>query len=114
MISAGELTETVAFYRRNDTTDDYGNPTSGYEATPYFSARCKFEPLRSRERLEAGRLSGTVAGTIWLRRSADAEAITAADKAVINGVEYQLRSPPVTTGYRDRFVEMDVERGVVV
>lgn len=114
MISAGDLVDEVKFYRRNATADAYGNPSSGYEVTPYLTRRCQFRTERARERMEAGRLEASAAGIIRLRREDAVMAISPADKVEINGTAYQIRSDPLTNGRRDRVVEFNVERGVAI
>lgn len=113
-MGAAAFTDKVRFYRLNQTTDEFGGVTSGFESSPFLERRCQFRPANARERMEAGRPEASVIGVIRLRRSKAVMEVTAADKAEINGVDYQIRSDPITLGGRDLFIEFDVERGVAI
>lgn len=112
-MAAGPMRDRVAFHRLNATADDYGNPTSGYAATAFLERWGAFRPERGRERLQAGRLEAAVAGVLTVRSDSGTRGVTEADKAVIGGADYQIRSI-TNPDRRGRFLEMTLERGVAV
>lgn len=113
MRSAGTLRHTVAFYRLDTTTDDYGNVSSGYAATPLCTRKADLQLQRGRERIESGRLEDAVAGVLTVRNDPDTRLVTAADKVVVDGVDYQIRGVPTPVLW-NRFLEFAVERGVAI
>lgn len=79
---AGELKDKVRFERRGDTTDEYGNPSSGGWADLGVERRCKLEPTKGDEAIVQGRLAGKASYDIWLRPSAAVKALKTGDRAV--------------------------------
>lgn len=112
MPGAGQLRDRVRFERSGDIPDGGGGTVEGWESIEGLAnVRGAFMPERSRERLEAGRLESAVAGTLKVRSSNASREVTAADRAIINGQPYAIRS--VTNPDRhNKYLEMSVERGV--
>jgi len=111
MTAIGQLRDRVSFHRLDATTDAYGNVTSGYSGAAFLTVWGAFRPERGRERIEGGRLEASHAGVLTVRSSSDTRAVTTADQARIDGVEYQIRTI-ANPDRRGRFLEMTVERGV--
>tara|TARA_Y100000815_G_scaffold228067_1_gene216877 strand:- start:305 stop:646 length:342 start_codon:yes stop_codon:yes gene_type:complete len=111
MPGAGQLRDRVSFYRLTEADDGYGNVHSGWADDPFLTVWGAFQPERGRERLEAGRMESAVAGVLTVRSSADARAVTPADKVAVKGEDYAIRSI-TNPDRRNRFLEILVERGV--
>ena len=107
------LRERVAFHRLDAAADGYGNASSGFAAAPFLRTRGRLQMERGRERLEAGRTESAVAGVLTIRSSIAARTVTAADKAVIDGDDYQITA--ITNPDRkNAMLEISVVRGVAV
>ena len=107
-MSAGQRNKRVTFQRKIKAPDGGGGIGPGWTDLMKVSAR--FRPERGRERVESGRVSAELTGVLTLRSSAKTRAITEADRVVIKGVPYQIRSID-NPDQRDRDLEMTVERG---
>lgn len=106
----GSMRDRVAFHRLNATADIYGNPTSGYEESPFLTVWASLREGRGRESVESGRLEVATTAVVTVRSSVDTRAIGLDDQARIDGQKYQIRSI-VNPDRRGRFLEMVVERG---
>ena len=73
MTSAGALYEKVAFDRRSDQTNDYGQPLSGFSEA--FTRRAAFKQLRGSETALGARIEGRQPIEIVVRRDSDTEQI---------------------------------------
>lgn len=109
MMSAGKLSERVAFYRAT-ATGGFGDTSDGFADAPYCERWCQYVPQTGRERIEAGRDEASTLGVIRLRKDSTTETISAADKAVINGVPHRIVSKPISRGQRDRMIELEVDQ----
>lgn len=106
----GKLRDRVTFERQAAGSDDFGNTATGTWAT-FTEVYGGFAPESVSERLEAGRLEAAVAGRLMVRSTAKTRAITEADRVVIDGTTYNIRSI-VNRDRRNYMLEMTVERGV--
>lgn len=112
-MSIGQMKKRVTFHRPLAADDGYGNPTSGFDPTPYLSVRGHWRPERGREALAAGRLESVVAGVLRVRGSSASAAITTADRATFDGEDYQIRAI-TNPDQRGRWYELRIERGAAV
>lgn len=103
------LRETVTFQRQATSDDGYGNATGAWATL--FTRRGRLISLRGNEKVEAGRLEASYSHVLKVRADSGTETLTTADQAVIDGVAYQIRSID-NADRRDRYLTMDVERGV--
>lgn len=109
-MNAGALSDRVAFHRREETPDGYGNTVAGFAADPFLRVYGRLQPERGQEAFAAGRMETGGRATLTIRYSAAAAAVTAADKAVINGVDFAVRG--IIDPMRKRqFLELTLERG---
>lgn len=111
MAGAGNLRDRVTFVRFGSVDDGQGGYTDGWSAIAGLSdIRGAFRPERSRERLAAGRLESSVAGTLSIRSFEASRGVTAADRVIINADPYVIHAI-TNPDRRDRYLEMTVERG---
>lgn len=116
---AGDLRESVGFYRPVSSDDGYGNVQSGFGLVPEFAVAAAIEAKLGGETVLAGRLAGTNYVNITVRTSNDTRQITTDWKARDEraGVDYNIRSivdPNRGTPRRGSFLEMLCEAGVAV
>jgi len=104
------LRDPVQFQRLDTTSDTLGNVSAGTWAN-LWADKGQLLLERGREQLAAGRLQGSVMGVLVVRASTETRAITAADRVVIDSVNYNIRSN-VPRDRRNGWLEMVVERGV--
>lgn len=104
------LRRRVEFQRLDQTSDEYGNVTAGTWA-PITTVWGELRETRGRERVLAGALDAPMSGVLRVRRSTQTAAITEADRAVIDGEEWNIRGRRDPDGRR-AWIEFDVERGV--
>lgn len=107
-MSAGQRNKRVTFQRKDKVPDGGGGFAPGWAKLITVSAR--FKPERGRERVETGRVSAELTGVLTVRSSKNTRQITTADRVLIRGVPYQIRSID-NPDQRDRDLEMTVERG---
>lgn len=103
------LRESVTFQRQSTTDDGYGNVAGAW--ADLFTKRGRLISLRGNEKVEAGRLEASYSHVLKVRSDSETQTLTAGDRAVIDGVAYQIRSID-NADRRDRYLTMDVERGV--
>lgn len=106
----GRLDKRVAFHRLDAVADVYGNVSAGFSATAFVSRWCAMTPESGRERVEAGRLQSANTARIRLRDDSVSRTVTTADKAVIDGADWQIRY--IEPRDRSGFLWMTIERGV--
>lgn len=92
MITAGQLRHRVAFDRRQDVEDEYGNTKSDF--VEQFVVAAKVQAKFGGETVTAARLTGQQPVTIVVRQSAQTRQIGVDWRArdVRSGVEYAIRS----------------------
>lgn len=108
-MAAGPLRDRVTFQREVRTTDAGGGAATIWQND--LTVWGGFRPERGRERLEAGRLESAVAGVLRVRSSTDTGAITAANRVLIRGEQYQIRTAD-NPDRKNQYIEFVVERGV--
>jgi len=101
--SAGQMIERVAFDKREEIDDGFGNVVSG-DWQEQFQKRAKFIYLRGSETVMAGRLDSreSIICQIWL--SDDARQI---------GTDWQMRDVRRDAAYNIRTLEEDKSRLVL-
>jgi SPP1 family predicted phage head-tail adaptor len=93
--------------------DAYGNPVNdGWQPLGAFWANLRETP--GKEQIAAGRLEAEATATLRLRRSPEAEAITAADRVKARGSTWVITSPPVDPDGSRRELEFTLKRGGAV
>lgn len=107
---AGTLRERATFERIGAGKDALGDPDGSWVDLGTRSVR--MVPLRGAEGVAAQALEASFDYRLEMRDSAFARSITEADRVVVDGVAYQIRSIRPTEKPGGRF--MDVERGVAV
>lgn len=92
MTTAGELRHRVAFDRREDVEDEYGNTQSQF--VEQFVVAAKVQAKFGGEAVTAARLTGQQPVTIVVRQSSQTRQIAENWRArdVRSGVEYAIRS----------------------
>ena len=113
---AGTLRYRVTFAERNTTSDEYGNPSTGWVNRCTVAAN--IIARLGGEAVEAARLAGRQPVTIRVRKSPETERIKTDWKAVDqNGTEYNIRTaidPSIGTPDRGYYIDMLAETGVAV
>lgn len=110
-MSIGQMNKRITFQRRDTAADDYGNVEDGTYTDLFTVWGGLTFNKNGRERMEAGALEDSHEAKLKVRFSSDIESITQADRAVIGGVNYQIRSGANLDQHR-RFITFLVERGV--
>jgi head-tail adaptor len=92
MTSAGELKHRVAFDKRQEVVDDYGNTQTSF--VEQFIVSAKVRAKFGGEAVTAARLTGQQPVTIVVRQSAQTRLIADDWRArdVCSGTEYAIRS----------------------
>ena len=106
----GMLRERVAFQALDATGDGHGNPSSG-DFTTFLTVSCHLRETRGRERVDGGALQSPMSGVLTVRSSTLTRAVTEANRAVVNSVNWNIRSI-ANPDMRGKWLEMVVERGV--
>jgi head-tail adaptor len=100
---AGQLTELVAFDKREEVDDGYGNTVSG-PWVEQFRHPAKFIRLRASETVMAGRLQSRASVVVQLRACADTKSI---------GTDWQMRDVRRGDTYNIREVHPDTSRALI-
>lgn len=109
MARAGNLNKRVVFQRKVVTPDGGGGHSK--EWAILVEVWGGFAPERGSERLEAGRLEGSLFGVLRVRSSPTTRTVTVDDRAIVDGVAHQIRSIS-NPDQRNRMLDILVERGV--
>ncbi len=115
MMRASRYRDRVSLERETDTgaLDTYGNPVS-----PSWGELGDFwgnlRETTGKERVAAGRLEAPATATLRLRRSPEAEAITAADRVLARGQTWAIVGGPIDPDGTRREIELTLERGGAV
>ena len=109
-MNAGAMTSRVRFERRSTIDDGFGNTEGEY--APTLTVWGSFRPQFGREQLAAGRLESTMQGRLMIRRSLQADEITASDRAIFSegpfkGKTCQIRS--IIPTMDSKFIEILLE-----
>lgn len=109
MARAGQLRERATFQREGgDTEDALGDGDGSWVALDTRWVR--MTPLRGSEGVAAQALEASYDYRLEMRDSTFARSITEADRVLVKGVPYQIRSIRPTE--KPGMIFMDVERGV--
>jgi len=113
---AGVLRYRVTFSERDTTSDEYGNPTTGW--IDRFTVAAGIFPRLGGEAVDAARLAGRQPVVIRVRKSPDTRKITVDWKATDqNGAEYNVRTaidPLLGDSRHGFYIDMLAETGVAV
>ncbi|WP_119270860.1 phage head closure protein [Taklimakanibacter deserti] len=109
MARAGTLNKRVTFQHELRTPDGGGG--FAREWSEIATVWGGFSPERGSERLEAGRLEGSLFGVLRVRSSPTTRTVKVADRVKIDGVDHQIRSIS-NPDQRNRMLDILVERGV--
>lgn len=110
-MTAGELRDRISIQRKTEQSDGAGGSEFVWAAiTGLASIRGAFRPERGNERIDNGRLTSSVAGTLKIRSSSASRGIVASDRAIINGDAYAIHSV-TNPDRRNKYIELTVERG---
>lgn len=104
------LLERASFQQRVEAPDGYGNMVG--EWAEAFEDRVAVRYLRGSEAVLAARLAGRQPIIITIRDSEAARRIAPEWRAIIRGVEYNIREPLRPTDQRRRLLECLAESGV--
>lgn len=107
-MSAGRLRDRVTFQESVDTPDAAGGVYQSWRNVVTVWGALQEE--RGRERVEAGRLESGVAGILTVRSSSETRDLGAANRVVVNEINYQIRSIS-NPDRRNKYLELVVERG---
>lgn len=108
---AGPLSDRILVQRQTEEgPDTYGNMRTAW--TTYGSYWADVRPVPGRERVAAGAMEATAMATVRLRSTATTRAIEAADRIVMRGAIWNIRTLPVPAGPRAEWVELTCEAGV--
>lgn len=109
-LGAGDLYYRVAFDRRQDVEDGYGNTVAGW--AEQFQCRAAYRHLRGGEGVMAGRLQGHHLQVITVRASSETKQVTTEWRVrdARDGTVFNIRDVTVET---DRaWISLLVEKGV--
>lgn len=112
MPGIGQLADRVSFFRLDGVEDTLLNESTAFAAEPFAVRWCNLVEKSGRERLRSDQQESAVMAVIQLRYDSVVATITHADKAVIDGVDYQIRT--VIPDRRERWVDLMVERGTAI
>lgn len=105
----GQLRKRVTFQEEVRTPDGGGGfMVSWRNAVTVYGG---IEVERGRERIAAGRLEAAETGILTVRSSTDTREVAAMDRALIDGVQYNIRAIN-NPDQRNKFLEMIIEKGV--
>lgn len=110
-MAAGRRNRRVSFHRLDSTTDDYGNVSTGFSATPFLTVWGELRDMRGAERDEGAGLSSIVRSELRVLYSADTAAVTEADQVRVGSRVYNIRSID-NPDEINRDLVMVLERGV--
>lgn len=108
---AGLMRDRITFKRFVSSDDGSGGLTES--EIELFTVSGQYKPVRGKEVVEGDRLTDVARGTLIIRSSADTRSLVETDTAVINSVNYQIRSIQ-NPDRRSKVLEMVLERGVVI
>jgi len=110
MANAGRLRERATVQRlTSGAVDDYGNIYTGWKAL--LSRSVDVRERLGKEAIEGGALADVVTATVRLRKDAATAAITHADRVVLRGNTWAIKSI-VQVDAKGTLLEMLLERGV--
>ena len=114
---AGALRYRLKFSERNDVSDEYGNPATGW--IDRFTVAANITARLGGETVEAARLAGRQPVILTVRRTSDTRQITTEWKAteVETGTEFNIRTavdPDIGTTNHGMYIDMLAETGVAV
>lgn len=116
MGAAGRLRDPVTFQRLASGTDAIGNMKTGAWANILSSPDyewAEFRPERGQEKIAAGRLQSSTAGTLRVRKSSRTTGITTADSVVIDNMRWEIHDI-YDPDRRGQYLEMMIERGASI
>lgn len=117
---AGDFRRRVRFSRPNQTTDEYGNVTTGWD--DLFSVSANISPRLGGETVMAARLTGRQPVIVRVRQTPDTRGVHTDWKvtditAGADGTAYNIRTvadPYMGTVEHGKFLDMLAEAGVAI
>lgn len=111
-MAAGQLSERVVFRRQaqGGSVDAHGNVLGVFD--DFLTVWGDLREVPGKEALAAGRLESSRRGTLRVRISVAARAITAADVVVARGETWAILSGPVQVDRAGSMMEFTIEAGV--
>lgn len=109
MTYAGGMKKRIAFQSESRVTDAIGGAAVSWATQTTVWG--KLIPLRGAERIEGGRLASTDEFSLEVRSSSETRAVKPSWRAVIDGVNYQIRNITNPDQHNEKLV-MTLERGV--
>lgn len=106
---AGNLRDRVAFERPTGVRDADGNTVQTW--APLFTVWADVLETLGREKVAAGAVEAANTATVRVRVSTQTRSITAADRAIIRGAVWNIRSA-VPVGRKNEMIELLCEKGV--
>jgi SPP1 family predicted phage head-tail adaptor len=105
-IGTGDLRERIAFDRRAEVDDGYGNTVGAW--AEQFAVAARVRPLKGSEAVQAAGLAGRQPVLITVRMSRQARAVTPDWRArnVRTGAVYAITAPPVNMDERDVYLDI--------
>lgn len=108
---AGALRDRAEFQRQaTGAIDQYGNVAGAWQEL--VTVWADLRETKGKESVEAGRLESTVTATLRVRSSSDTRAITPADRVVVRGGTWAIRSGPIQLDAKNTTLEFVIEKGV--
>ncbi|WP_323789972.1 head-tail adaptor protein [Thalassovita sp.] len=101
--------EKIRFYALVDEADEYGNEVAGWADEPFLTVRAEVVYAAGGEAIQAAALDALKTARALFRVGGAARRVTEADKAVIGGVGWNIRSV-VWIGRGQRRAELMLER----
>lgn len=109
MVRAGSLRDRVTFQRATTGDDGYGNTTTAW--ADHLTVWANVRETLGKERVDAGRVEASRTATIRVRQSTDTLGLTEADRVIVRGRPWNIRS--IARVSNDRaMLDILVEAGV--
>lgn len=111
--AAGQLKDRVAFERRAEVDDGYGNAVSGSWET-FYECAARLRPLKGGEEVQAARLEGKQPAIVTVRRCAQALQVDTDCRVRDTRTDrvYAVTAPPADMEESRAFLDILVMSGV--
>lgn len=108
-MTAGSLRDRVAFQRATTGDDGYGNITTAW--SDHLTVWANVRETLGKERVDAGRVEASRTATIRVRQSPDTLGLTEADRVLLHGKPWNIRSI-ARVGNDGAMLDILIEAGV--
>lgn len=109
MARAGTFRDTATFQRKVESYDDDGSQVGDWEEL--FTIYADLREAPGREAFAAGVQEGIVNGTLRVRDEPGVTGVTAADRVLVRGRTWNIRSLPAAIDRKASVYEFRVETG---